>query len=219
MNRLILVAAAMLVAVPANATTLLLPIQTVNASAPGTKTLSFSQFDATLGTLNSVVLSFTSSFSATGTLTNKANTAKNFAITPSVTTQLVGNGFSLLSTLASTPFTKTVGAKATSAIAPFGNSLTQSASLTAGLSPFIGTGTADFQFTSASSFASLPNSVMISILSTFGGQVSVAYDYTPKAPEPVASSVPEAGTWVMMFAGFGLAGFATRRRAAKAQLA
>jgi hypothetical protein len=51
---------------------------------------------------------------------------------------------------------------------------------------------------------------------TWSGQVSLTYDYIPRAAPPALAAVPEPATWALMLAGLGVAGTALRRRRALA---
>jgi hypothetical protein len=107
-------------AAPAQATEILTQTVTITpAAAPTSMTINFDQFDPTWGSLQSIILSFSSSLNATGTATNNSNVAHSYTLTKGASASLAGNGFSFTETLASgTVNLGTIAKKTTITLAP-----------------------------------------------------------------------------------------------------
>lgn len=214
---LALAAAAAMMASPALALTVV-QSQTIGAAnAPASSTLSFNQFDSSLGSLDSVTLSFTAYVNTSGSLTNTANAQKTYTLTQSALAGLTGQGFDLDATLLSGTSNYTLQGKSnptgkTAAISLTGND-TDSDTLTSGLAAFIGSGAVDFTFSRAANFSVNPNSVTLSALASIWGDATLTYNYTAPIPAPAlpAGGVPEPGVWALMILGFGGVGVALRR--------
>src|ERR1700754_1998671 len=70
---------------------------TVTSSAPKVATLNFNQFDASLGTLNSVTLMFSSVLDASGSVTNNSSFLPHtYLLSTGAIAGLTGNGFNFM---------------------------------------------------------------------------------------------------------------------------
>jgi hypothetical protein len=198
-------------AVPAEATVTL--TQTVNiapTTAPATSPVVFNQFDTTLGTLQSITLSFASTLIANGTAYNNSNASHSYTLTKAATAALSGNGFNFNETLASGSVSLgTIAGKTLINLAPISGSGSDSATLLSGFAPYLGTGTVSFTFASTSSF-SLSTPSVLSLIASIGGAATLTYNYDLPAPPP--DGVPEPASWGLMLLGFGAMGAAMRRR-------
>ena len=211
--------AALAAASPAAALTIV-QTETIASAAAGTTTaVSFDQFDALLGTLDSVMLSFTAEMpSVSGTLRNNPGTQRTFTLTRGIRTGLSGNGFMLDADLGTGMSTiGPLNANQQVNIGPFsGGSGGDSDTLLAGLGAFVGPGTVSFNFTRQSLFSINPSSGTLTITPSAGGSASLTYNYTafppPPPPPPLPGAVPEPATWAMMILGMGAAGAVLRRR-------
>jgi len=197
-------------AAPAQATEVLSQTVTItSAAAPTSATINFDQFDPTLGSLQSVMLSFSSWLNATGTATNNSNAVHSYTLTKGASASLAGNGFSFTETLASgTVNLGTIGKKTTITLAPITGSASDSATLLSGFAPFLGTGDVSFAYASTNGF-SLSNPSMLSLLASIGGSATITYNY--ELPSPPTGGVPEPASWALMLMGFGAMGVAMRR--------
>ena len=195
----------------AGAATMIGGTGTIAAAAPGTSAISVNQFNTSLGTLNSVTLDFTATLlSVSGTVENKEKNEVKYDFTTGVTASLTGLGFSNSNTLAYTTGTDnlTVPGKTTINIGPYSGTATSTQNVSTGLAAFYGTGTTSLTYLSQSLFAIDPNSGKITLSPTISGAYKLTYNYTAAA----APAVPEPATWGMMLLGFGMIGFAARRR-------
>lgn len=209
------VVAALAFAAPAQATEVI--TQTINidpAAAPDSEVIHFNQFDSSLGTLESITLSFASSLSATGTLQNTSNASHSYTLLGDASALLSGNGFSFTQLLASGPIAAgTIGGHATKALAPISGSNSGSDTLLTGFAPFIGTGLVDFTFSSTKNFTINPGAGTLSLLAQIGGGATLTYNYSlPVVVPNDPGSVPEPSSWALMLVGFGGMGAMMRRR-------
>ena len=176
----------------------------IGSAALGTSTpVSFLQFNSSLGTLDSVTLSFDANMpSVSGVVSNNAGTAKSFTLTEGSTAGLTGNGFDLSATLGSGSETVDVPAKGSINVGPVGGSGSNLDTLTTGLSAFEGAGNLAFDFTRTSLFSVSENG-RITIDPAISGDATLTYNYTANntAGTPVGA-VPEPVSWAMLLIGF-----------------
>jgi PEP-CTERM motif len=207
------VAAALAFAAPAHATEFI--TQTINVAptaAPDTDVISFAQFDSSLGTLESITLSFASSLIANGSVTNGSNASHTYTINGDSSASLTGHGFNFTQLLASGPIAAgSIGAHATKALAPISGSNNGSSTLLTGFDDFLGTGTIDFTFASTKTFTITPNAGTLSLLAQVGGAATLTYNYSLPVVPPT-NDVPEPSSWALMLIGFGGMGAMMRRR-------
>jgi len=205
--------AALFAASPAQATDFLTQtISIPSTAAPSTATLSFNQFDSSLGTLTSITLSFASTLIGNGTVTNTSGATHTYTLNEAASAALSGHGFSFTQTLASgTASTGPVAAHATVNLAPISGSGSDSSTITSGFADFLGLGTVSFDFSSTKSFSLTPASATLSLLASIGGAATISYGYDAATPPPVGG-VPEPASWAMMLLGFGAMGAMMRRR-------
>jgi len=199
-------ALAALASAPAQATEILTQTVNISADAPTAgKAISFAQFDASLGELQSVTLSFASTLIANLSLSNVAATSKTVTLTTGGTAAISGNGFNFVDVLGSGSLHKVVPGKTKLDIAPFAAASTEEDTIFNGFAPFLGAGDVNFTFKSTSLFALSPSSVTFSGVPLIGAAATLTYEYD-------AASVPEVGSWLLMLAGFGTVGLIMRRR-------
>lgn len=226
---LALAAVAALTASPAFALT----IDQTLAITGNNSTLSFNDFNSSLGTLNSVTLSFTDSVTTTGKLANTSNASKMFTLTEKGVGHLTGAGFDLGGAMTDSSGTSySLLGKMARGYAPASISVTAGGgdtdTLSSDLAAFIDTGDIDFLFSGSvkPGFVGTAAGSLSNLLSTFGGSATLSYDYT--APPPVvisppsspisgpAGAVPEPSVWAMLILGFASIGVAMRRRRTEA---
>jgi len=169
-------------------------------------TLSVQKFNSSLGTLNSVILQFTSNLQGNATVTNNSKTKSgifSFSSDGDVELNNAKTGDTILSLSPSVQSQKiTLGAlkSITSPTLTASDTTTQTFTNASFLKSFIGTGNLNFGLsaTALSTFAGSGN--FSSTISTYAdAYLKVTYDYTAKAvPEPSAL----LGIGVM--AGFGI---------------
>jgi hypothetical protein len=203
---------AIALAAPAQATEFI--TQTINVAptaAPDSQAISFAQFDGSLGTLESITLSFASSLIANGSITNGSAAAHNYTITQDSSASLNGNGFSFTQVLASgTISTGSIAGHATKALAPISGSNSGVETILTGFDPYIGAGMVDFTFASTKNFTFTPGAATLNLLALVGGAATLTYNY--ELPVTPPNAVPEPSSWAMMLVGFGGLGALMRRR-------
>lgn len=202
-----------------------------NSPQADSQTVSLDKFDPSLGTLNSVTIELTSTYTDTPTIVsaiNNGETTTDFFADGTLTLLLKGTGLIADQSPSTSPL---VSAKCTlasgdtcsnqtatgpgSATAPGPFNATTSG-LT--LAPFIGTG--QFDLTASISSALTPRtspdngssfadnaSMSGSLLSDWAGTVKVTYDFTP-----VAGTAPEPLTLYLLAGGLGAIALMRRRR-------
>lgn len=188
----------------------------------GPESLLLPQFDSSLGTLDSVVITLVSKLAGSAKAENK-----NFGAAPVMlnlqatltlvdpmggatlvqTTSLVSNSFAAATYDQVDDFNGPSGRAYTDLT---GQSSATSLTFTDGvtLARFTGNGTVDTQLTALgqSGYESSAN-IKTSFRTSAGGYASVTYSYHTTA-------VPEPGTWALMFAGLGMIGLLASRRGA-----
>ncbi len=184
-------------------------------AAPGASSIAFSQFDASLGTLVGITLSFEASSSTTINFANNTPSTRNWTITPGSSIAVSGNGFAL-SDAENGPATafslapRFAPSKPRLGSATFVGSYADSDSLATGFLPYVGTGTISFAVARLANFAVVGGGGASTIGATpIGGTATLSYSY-----DVPIDSVPEPASWAMLIAGFGLVGAAARRRLA-----
>jgi hypothetical protein len=217
-----LAAIAALVAGPAFAATIIqthtiAAASTTSLTAPVSTVFGFSQFDSSLGTLNSVTLSFDADVSSTGALGNTANSTKTLTLSKSAAAALTGAGFNLDATLLSGSTQYTLLGKFDPNYHPasiaLGGAGSDSDTLSSGLAAFLGAGLANFTFSGDPDFG-VTSPGALSLASSFWGDATLTYDYTAAKAAPIGG-VPEPAMWSMMILGFASVGGALRRRRAR----
>lgn len=209
-------ALAAMAAAPAQATEVLTQTVSIPAAAPTAgHAINFNQFDTSLGTLESVTLSFASTLIASLSITSGSNGAHSGTITTGGTADIVGNGFHFTDLLASgsTGYDIPKNSKGlTFNLDPISDAGSDSATLSSGLAAFLGTGNVSFTFSSTSLFAlSGAQTDTFTGTPSIGAAATLTYNYD-LAPPPPPPSVPEPTSWLMMLAGFGALGMVMRRR-------
>lgn len=233
MNKWIYAAALLLpVAVPAHAATIIqsqsiTPFNATNVTfegqnngglSPVTSSLLFNKFDTTLGTLNSITLTFTSTLNALGTVTRTAggNTARTYAYATGTNEAFTAGGFNLAYVLGGGSPTFTIPAKDGTLPLAVNATATGSQTLTSGFGSFLGVGPAPaLNVVTTSLFKQLgdpPGTNCCSSkldLSSFSvnGTATLTYDYVASA-----TAVPEPSTWALSILGIGAIGTGMRRR-------
>jgi PEP-CTERM motif len=211
MKKLTLTAVAALLSVSPAAATTIIQTGTITSAVPGTTPIVVQQFNGTLGTLTSITLLFDSNASASGSITNTSGASHTYNLTKSATATLSGNGFNIVESLLSgTTSFSGVAKNATVNFGPYTGAGSSSATLASSFfAPFIGAGSTNLSFVSSSLFSMTPNSGTLSVSPLIGGDYTLTYNYAA-----AVAAVPEPGSWAMMLLGFGLIGFAARRRQA-----
>lgn len=193
-----------------------------NANTP----FSIGQFDTTLGTLNSVTLTFSDHLITSGSVGNKDNgvNGNNYKLSQSAGATITGGGFDLTAALLDQTDTFHLAGKNRAGYTPFNLSTTKdnqaTYTLTGDLSAFLGSGNVDFMFDRNLDYSFVTggsNAVLSLLASSISGQGSVTYNYTAAPPvitPPTGplGGVPEPATWAMMIFGFGVTGGVLRRR-------
>ncbi|MFN3370399.1 MAG: choice-of-anchor E domain-containing protein [Sphingomonadaceae bacterium] len=208
-SKFLLVALAAAVASPAAAVTVISQSISVSPVATGTSVpLSFAQFNPSLGMLQSVLLTFTGSYSATGTIRNPAAApaVRTYTLTTGVIASIDGAGFDLDVPLGGGSIVLAIPAQ-TTIPASYSGTGSGSSLLSSGLGSFIGNGSVLLSFIGTSLFNSTGNA-QLNLARQLGGTVQLDYAYLPTA------AIPEPQTWALMIAGFGLMGLGLRRRRA-----
>jgi hypothetical protein len=178
-------------------------------------TLQVAQFDSSLGTLNSVTISFAGSNTGTLAAENLAATAGTMTLEGTATYTLSSavwnfTGAAIASrTFAAGAFDGNINYAGTSG-ATFANatgSYSNNLSLTSGLSAFIGTGNLSFGVnTVGGSSYSGTGAAVAKFDQSADARVTVTYNYT------AVSGVPEPESYAMLLAGLAAVGMVKRRR-------
>ncbi|GJI94559.1 hypothetical protein RugamoR57_12770 [Duganella caerulea] len=202
-------AAAMTVAFGAQAATVLATpvIDTILDVESNPGSLSFAQFNASLGTLTSVQFELFNTIHGDIDIKNKASTGSTFVIHTGgdLTATLAGQSITT-SNWIDPSFTLAAGASQHTDVAPVSTSKTLTFNLPASLGSFIGSGTfsATLDGVSGQALTSGGNAKYGTDI-LMDGYAKVTYTYT-------AAPVPEPETYAMLLAGLGLMGVVARRR-------
>jgi hypothetical protein len=199
--------------------------QNVAALAPGVSSMvGFDQFDANLGTLDSVTLEFSFLMpDVSATVKNTGRNARQFTVSGDSAAGLSGAGFNLSASGATVTKVFNLAAGASTVTGPYGGSGFSSGTLSGDLSAFIGGGDLAFTFTRSATFQLIPGGQgTITVNPLLNGLTSLTYNYTLRPPPPpvgtqdivdrITAPVPEPATWALMIMGFGTAGAMLRRR-------
>jgi len=174
-------------------------------SNPGS--LSFAQFNASLGTLTSVQFELFNTIYGGIDIKNKASTGSTFVIHTGgdLTATLAGQSVTT-SNWIDPSFTLAAGASQHTDVAPTSTSKTLTFNLPASLGSFIGNGTysATLDGVSGQALTSGGNAKYGTDI-LMDGYAKVTYTYT-------IAPVPEPETYAMLLAGLGLMGAVARRR-------
>jgi hypothetical protein len=196
--------AACAIAAPANAATII-QNASIASSSPTLSTINFGKFDASLGVLNSVTLTFSSILDATGSITNHSLfLPRNYLLSTGGLAALAGNGFNFVQGLGIGLDLVHVGRNSSVGL-NYSDSDSDSQTLTSNLNAFIGSGSVPFTFVSTNLFAMVGVNGSLSVNPLISAEAQISYDYTP-------GPVPEPASWAMMVIGFGVLGGAMRRR-------
>lgn len=176
------------------------------------QTLTFAQFDPTLGTLNSVSILIESYLKAQIQMTNSElvtnNASYGFQSTPQVT--VTGQDVNYLNAAGLFPIAPVAVAIASGATFDTGilfDNTSNAGVNPAVLTPFIGVGNLNYLTTPNASFANVcGGDCTITNFSRYGVRMTITYDYT--ADE---SGIPEPTTQVLVGAGLLLVGLVSRR--------
>ena len=213
---LALAAVAALAAGPALAATVIQNHTIAAGNAPTSTAFSFAQFDSSLGTLNSVTLSFNAWVNTNGSLSNTSNGEHTFVLSQNALASLTGGGFDLDAALLSgTSNYKLIGNKKpgyTPAAIGLNGAGSDSDTLSSGMDAFIGAGEVDFLFSRVANFSVNPGSGALNLTSSLWGDATLTYDYTAAPISSPVGAVPEPATWAMLILGFFSLGSVLRRR-------
>lgn len=217
-----LVAAAALVATSAYAGTVTYTDSGATQVPNWTDSLLVSKFDSSLGTLNSVTVTFSGyntgtlaveNLSAGGGLMQLAGSA-TFALSSSVWnftgSAVASNSFTATAFDGKYDYSGTSGATFTNATGAYSNSITLTSA--SDLSNFIGAGNLSFDVvtTGGSSYTGT-GAAVVEFHQVAGAQVNIVYNYT-EASTPGVSSVPEPESYALLLAGLAAIGMVKRRR-------
>ncbi|WP_218083115.1 choice-of-anchor E domain-containing protein [Anthocerotibacter panamensis] len=190
---------------------------TFTASQPQTPTefsvpLSVQRFDPTLGILNSVTVSFSSSIFADLALTNNATTSQTFSVDAFVRLTLAGPGLSpnLVSTPTASTGDITLGSGGSTLVQGITANAFASRNVASPLfGAFIGTGNLNYTLSTLAGTTIFGGGgqIVAAQSTTAGGLLTVVYDFTP-------TNVPEPAT-IFGTLAFGAFGFASRKRLGK----
>ncbi len=186
----------------------------------GANATTFAAFNAALGTLNSVSVTYSVNGTETGTLTNTSATTQAFKFTSSsnITASDAGNSPAALIaylgsglTLSEPNNSYTLTSGATTAITPAGNAFTNSPSSEttvftgANADEFIGKNfSLALSTLTGSAFMGGGGNIKTVLNTVAGGDISIVYNYTPfaKVPEPSALAAFGAGLLGLTFVRF-----------------
>lgn len=211
MKKLLLAGVAMLAAagaVPADAATI---VQTysIGTTPPSLATVSFNQFDPTLGRLSSITLDIISRYTASGSVRN-GGSARSFTATAGANTTTVAPGFGIkfINIGNSSANLGRIARNGTVNFGPLTGQAGISDTLTSGFGAYLGTGTVAFGYSALGGVVVTPLlNRTVSSNTQIGSDFTLTYNFT---------AVPEPATWAMLILGFGLVGGMARRRTAGA---
>ena len=175
--------------------------------------LSVHQFDASLGTLNYVLLELTGSVKADATITNTANDADTIDVQLQAEIKLFlqpSDTEYLVVTPSAVVQNETLGAGETKSFNDMsGNATSQLFINSSNMTPFLGTGTTDFQIDAIAQTVISGSGNLSTTTSTSAGAVlTVTYNYSVEQQQ----NVPEPASLFMLAMGlFGLASVARRK--------
>jgi hypothetical protein len=181
---------------------------TIASSGPGSSTFGVQQFNASLGSLDSITLLFSSSLTATGSITNSSNSPRFYLLGTGATATLSGGGFNIVELDGLGLQFVFVPKNSSSNFSPVSGNASSSSTLTSGFAPFVGTGSTLLTFSSTGLFGTFPSSGTLNVSPLIGGNYTLTYDYT----KAVVAAVPEPATWMLMLVGIGMVGGSMRRR-------
>lgn len=196
--------------------TVAIPLTVASQVSPGsTSFINFNQFDSALGTLLGVKLSFEAVSNTTVTIANSSPQTRTWLVTPGGTASLSGNGFNLTDSYTDPTSTLVLGPRlspgnpSTLTLGSTG-SYSDSDTLNAGLSPFIGAGAVQFTFAALNQWIATGSGGAATFNpDAYTGSATLEYVY-----DMPTGLIPEPATWGLLIAGFTMVGFTARRRRA-----
>lgn len=223
----VIVAAAVFATAPASAA--VTTSQTLSGTLGGafllpagfSTTLNFNPFTNPGEVLTSVKLSYTTGFQSEFIVTNVnlfgTPSSRQITLARGISGSISGNAFSLADTNVVTK-TQTVGRPAAVSFGTYAPSVTGDQSLLAGNPVFTGSGPVSFLFSANQFGNSLTGAPNLGLTTALPNLLTASsfYNVTLTYESQLAPAVPEPASWMMIIAGFGLAGAALRRRSAVA---